>query len=158
MKIIIPLVTLLIGFGIGLAIHSIQEPPTGLEGYPVETLQTIEAITNVIGPLSEEDVQDIIELTAAYNEGGMREINLRYVWEGNAANAILDALEESKTEEAKDLGYLFLDRFREQYEKGLELGEWGKFADGLYERSAAKYDEPDSDGNAEKPPGVERTQ
>jgi tRNA A37 N6-isopentenylltransferase MiaA len=138
MKYIFPVITLLIGFGIGWHFSGkrIQENVKAV--MPEELHPSVEAVAEYFAPMTKEEVKKSMDSMKAFTEQVVNEMDYETFW--NALNA--EIYRGLLNKEGKEEAIRYADDqtlyFIEQYEEGMELGVSQKVADALYKRNLKK--------------------
>ena len=148
MKIFIPILTLLLGFGLGWHLSGKRTQEHLKAIFPEEMHVAIKEMAEHFEPMSSDQVHDTMEMIRRVSKVVVSEFDQQTLGRVLVAERLKHILEENGKEAiATELNYEF-NRFFEQYEEGLELGEWQKVADAIYERNH-NNGEPDGGINSE---------
>ena len=140
MKLILPALTLIIGFGTGwyFSGQRIQENVKAV--MPDEMHETLDAVAEYLGPMSKEEVNESMDLIRQFTSQVMVETDHRALWDAMNAVTYKSLLQEDGKEEVIIWADQQLERFHQQYEKGMDLGESQKIADSIYTQTKTTGD------------------
>jgi hypothetical protein len=160
MKILISVICLILGFSVGwIASSQVTQAAyekKQAEAYPDDFREFFDAVSDELSSMSPEEIREILVGMKAHSANSIREIDYMNLWRGVASAQILIVARDRGEDQAFELARSRVRNFREAYERGLEVGDWKKIGDTIYHETSTWDLEPIDDGNAEKPPGVER--
>jgi hypothetical protein len=135
MKFILPVLALMIGFGTGWYFSGKRIQGNVKAVMPDGMHETFDAFAEYLGPMSPEEVNESMDLIRNFTSQVVVEMHHETLWDGMNAITYKSLIEEEGSEAAISWANKQLERFYEQYEYGMELGESQKMADALYTRT-----------------------
>ena len=145
MKFIIPLLTLIIGFGTGWYISGKRIQENVKSVMPEGMHETFDAVAEYLGPMSEEEVNETMDQIRGFASQVVVEMDREILWEAMISHRLKAKLEDEGKEAAIQFTNDRILLFRQQYEEGMELGDWQTLADSLYANTKSDG-EPDGRG------------
>ncbi len=129
---------LIIGFGTGwyFSGNRIQENVKAV--MPSEMHESVDAVAEYLAPMTKEEVNENMESMRDFAINAVNEGNHQALWDGLNADIYKTKLQNEGNDAAIEYANEMILFFREQYEKGMELGVWQKAADALYSRTATE--------------------
>lgn len=145
MKFIIPLLTLIIGFGTGWYISGKRIQENVKSVMPEGMHETFDAVAEYLGPMSEEEVNETMDQIRGFASQVVVEMDREILWEAMISHRLKAKLEDEGKEAAIQFTNDRILLFRQQHEEGMELGDWQTLADSLYANTKSDG-EPDGRG------------
>ena len=145
MKFIIPLLTLIIGFGTGWYISGKRIQENVKSVMPEGMHETFDAVAEYLGPMSEEEVNETMDQIRVFASQVVVEMDREILWEAMISHRLKAKLEDEGKEAAIQFTNDRILLFRQQHEEGMELGDWQTLADSLYANTKSDG-EPDGRG------------
>lgn len=135
MKYIFAILLLGIGFASGWFISNERMNQKIEEKFPSEMEEALAELTEMIGPMTEGDVHEVMEQIQAFGENALSEFDQMSLWEGKTSYQFLNIEKEEGIASAKSFARSRILNFRDNYERGMKVGAWSEMADTIYENT-----------------------
>jgi flagellar basal body-associated protein FliL len=138
MKLILPVLALIIGFGTGWYFSGkrIQENVKAV--MPSEMHESVDAIAEYLAPMTKEEVNEHMKSMREFAAHAVDEGNHQVLWFALNADIYKTKLENEGEDAAVEFADAMIQLFHEQYDEGMELGESQMIADALYTRTKSE--------------------
>ena len=102
---------------------------------PDEMHETLDAVAEYLDPMSKEEVNETMELIRVSSQKVVNEMDHETLWRAMITERLTNTLREQGMDAFIESSNYEMNRFYEQYDEGLELGDWQQVADALYTRN-----------------------
>lgn len=151
MKIIIPILTLLVGLISGSVVTRRVTISQYDNAYPPQLMKVLSSNAELTKPMSKKEFEDFQQDIKKDLATISNEWDVRTLAEGMLAGQFCQTLDKSGSDEARRLAISRVRNFRERYEAGMNLSDsWRQLAKVMYEKSS--YAKSEEDAPAPPPP------
>jgi hypothetical protein len=141
MKQLFPILTFIIGCALGWFICDQRTERKIVEAFPEELQGSFSEVAHLIEPISKEKYQEFLDAVRRADHAFKATVEFQSLWMAVAANRFTKMYEEDGGQVAYEHAKGKLLYFTENYEDGMDLGEWEKIARITYTDIIIRYGE-----------------
>ena len=142
MKLILLPLLFIAGFALGWTISNQRMNEKVKNYFPESMRASMDEAEEILGGMSKEEVKGHFEQMKKFSDRAIKEMDYMTLWRGTTANQFLLISEDKGPEAAIECAYEIVLTFRENYEEGIDLGDWQEVADNIYESTNRLLSEP----------------